>query len=258
MRQILISFLSWGFFYAHMPIEMFDQMLLLQYEVECAEDVLRVMSIGHSNRAVAETKMNERSSRSHSVLTVIVNGVSRLDGGRFHGCLHLIDLAGKSCAYTYLFLLFLWFDILHVTKHCWCTDAKHLDVGHLRGSSKRDVAMLYNILSYSIDNDASPLFHSNLQHVWKMLIRESTARTTIFSTYRKRFNYRSRRQNLPSCRTEHAMRKVVFIFWDLQTDSTSQSSTTAKKDFLQHTSFVPGYQPRSKHRDLKVEDKCTL
>ena len=65
---------------------------LMQYEVECAEDVMRVMSIGHSNRAVAETKMNERSSRSHSVLTVIVNGESKLDGGRFHGCLHLIDL----------------------------------------------------------------------------------------------------------------------------------------------------------------------
>ena len=70
--------------------------LIVQCEVQCADDVLRVMSLGHSNRAVAETKMNERSSRSHSVLTVIVNGMSKLDGSRFHGCLHLIDLAGPA------------------------------------------------------------------------------------------------------------------------------------------------------------------
>lgn len=70
--------------------------LIVQCEVQCADDVLRVMSLGHSNRAVAETKMNERSSRSHSVLTVIVNGMSKLDGSRFHGCLHLIDLAGPD------------------------------------------------------------------------------------------------------------------------------------------------------------------
>ncbi len=56
--------------------------------------MLEVMEIGARNRAVAETKMNERSSRSHSVLTVIVDGVSHVTGQRSHGCLHLIDLAG--------------------------------------------------------------------------------------------------------------------------------------------------------------------
>ncbi len=58
------------------------------------EEVLQVMEIGARNRAVAETKMNERSSRSHSVLTVIVDGISHVTGQRTHGCLHLIDLAG--------------------------------------------------------------------------------------------------------------------------------------------------------------------
>ena len=60
----------------------------------CSEDVLAVMARGAGNRAVAETKMNERSSRSHSVLTVIVDGQSSVTGAATHGCLHLIDLAG--------------------------------------------------------------------------------------------------------------------------------------------------------------------
>ena len=65
-----------------------------QVDVGSREEVMRVMEIGARNRAVAETKMNERSSRSHSVLTVIVDGLSHVTGQRTHGCLHLIDLAG--------------------------------------------------------------------------------------------------------------------------------------------------------------------
>jgi kinesin family protein C2/C3 len=67
---------------------------LLQVEVSSSQEVLEVMEIGQRNRVVAETKMNERSSRSHSVLTVIVDGISHVTGQRTHGCLHLIDLAG--------------------------------------------------------------------------------------------------------------------------------------------------------------------
>ncbi|EIE19659.1 kinesin-domain-containing protein, partial [Coccomyxa subellipsoidea C-169] len=68
----------------------------IQVDVGSREEVLEVMEIGARNRAVAETKMNERSSRSHSVLTVIVDGVSHVTGQRSHGCLHLIDLAGSE------------------------------------------------------------------------------------------------------------------------------------------------------------------
>ena len=67
----------------------------LQVKVACTQDVLNVMEIGQRNRSVAETKMNERSSRSHSVLTIIVDGLNNVTGIRTHGCLHLIDLAGK-------------------------------------------------------------------------------------------------------------------------------------------------------------------
>lgn len=69
--------------------------LVAQVEVSTTEDVLAVMVVGCRNRAVAETKMNERSSRSHSVLTVIVDGQTLATGERTHGCLHLIDLAGE-------------------------------------------------------------------------------------------------------------------------------------------------------------------
>lgn len=67
----------------------------LQVKVACTQDVLNVMEVGQRNRSVAETKMNERSSRSHSVLTIIVDGLNNVTGIRTHGCLHLIDLAGK-------------------------------------------------------------------------------------------------------------------------------------------------------------------
>ena len=70
----------------------------MQVDVSSREEVMRVMEIGARNRTVAETKMNERSSRSHSVLTVIVDGISHVTGQRTHGCLHLIDLAGLLIA----------------------------------------------------------------------------------------------------------------------------------------------------------------
>ncbi|KAK9806220.1 hypothetical protein WJX72_005827 [[Myrmecia] bisecta] len=68
----------------------------IQRPVSCTEDVLAVMEVGASNRSVAATSMNERSSRSHSVLTIIVDGINHVTGVRTHGCLHLIDLAGSE------------------------------------------------------------------------------------------------------------------------------------------------------------------
>ncbi|RMZ52520.1 hypothetical protein APUTEX25_003663 [Auxenochlorella protothecoides] len=67
-----------------------------QVTVECTEDVLRVMELGARNRAVAETRMNERSSRSHQVLTILVEGEGLNTRARTHACLHLIDLAGSE------------------------------------------------------------------------------------------------------------------------------------------------------------------
>ncbi|KAJ4974239.1 hypothetical protein NE237_007413 [Protea cynaroides] len=64
--------------------------------VKSTGDVLRLMRIGLTNRAVGSTAMNERSSRSHSVLTVHVRGTDLATGAIFRGNLHLVDLAGSE------------------------------------------------------------------------------------------------------------------------------------------------------------------
>lgn len=64
--------------------------------VKCTQDVLELMKIGQKNRAVGATALNERSSRSHSILTVHVRGKELLSGSILKGCLHLVDLAGSE------------------------------------------------------------------------------------------------------------------------------------------------------------------
>lgn len=64
--------------------------------VTSTEDVLELMRIGQKNRAVGATALNERSSRSHSVLTVHVLGRELVTGSILKGCLHLVDLAGSE------------------------------------------------------------------------------------------------------------------------------------------------------------------
>ncbi|KAM3223021.1 kinesin-like protein KIN-14F [Capsicum annuum] len=64
--------------------------------VTCTQDVLDLMRIGQKNRAVGATALNERSSRSHSILTVHVRGKELVSGSTLKGCLHLVDLAGSE------------------------------------------------------------------------------------------------------------------------------------------------------------------
>ncbi|KAH0710631.1 hypothetical protein KY284_012058 [Solanum tuberosum] len=64
--------------------------------VTCTQDVLDLMRIGQKNRAVGATALNERSSRSHSILTVHVRGRELVSGSILKGCLHLVDLAGSE------------------------------------------------------------------------------------------------------------------------------------------------------------------
>ncbi|KAL1551919.1 hypothetical protein AAHA92_12785 [Salvia divinorum] len=54
------------------------------------------MTVGLMNRAVGATALNERSSRSHSILTVHVRGVDLETNAVLRGCLHLVDLAGSE------------------------------------------------------------------------------------------------------------------------------------------------------------------
>ena len=67
-------------------------------DVAGPEDVFALMAEGEKNRAVGTTSMNERSSRSHSILTLRVE-VSQGTGGKsksLQGCLNLVDLAGSE------------------------------------------------------------------------------------------------------------------------------------------------------------------
>ncbi|KGN50095.1 kinesin-like protein KIN-14J isoform X1 [Cucumis sativus] len=66
------------------------------HPVRSTGDVLDLMKIGLTNRAVGATALNERSSRSHSVLTIHVRGVDLETDAILRGSLHLIDLAGSE------------------------------------------------------------------------------------------------------------------------------------------------------------------
>ncbi|CAH8382629.1 unnamed protein product [Eruca vesicaria subsp. sativa] len=66
------------------------------HSVRSTEDVLELMNIGLMNRTVGSTALNERSSRSHCVLSVHVRGVDVETDSVLRGSLHLVDLAGSE------------------------------------------------------------------------------------------------------------------------------------------------------------------
>ncbi|KAK4355644.1 hypothetical protein RND71_024615 [Anisodus tanguticus] len=59
-------------------------------------DVIDLMNLGQKNRSVSATALNDRSSRSHSCLTVHVQGRDLASGTILRGCMHLVDLAGSE------------------------------------------------------------------------------------------------------------------------------------------------------------------
>ncbi|EXB56920.1 hypothetical protein L484_019965 [Morus notabilis] len=66
------------------------------HPVKSTSDVIELMDIGLKNRSVGATALNERSSRSHSCVTVHVRGLDLKTGAAFLGNLHLVDLAGSE------------------------------------------------------------------------------------------------------------------------------------------------------------------
>uniref|UniRef100_A0A453HVL6 Kinesin motor domain-containing protein n=1 Tax=Aegilops tauschii subsp. strangulata TaxID=200361 RepID=A0A453HVL6_AEGTS len=64
--------------------------------VASTSDVVDLMNLGQKNRAVCSTAMNDRSSRSHSCVTVHVQGRDLTSGTVLRGCMHLVDLAGSE------------------------------------------------------------------------------------------------------------------------------------------------------------------
>uniref|UniRef100_A0A7S1NSE7 Kinesin-like protein n=1 Tax=Eutreptiella gymnastica TaxID=73025 RepID=A0A7S1NSE7_9EUGL len=66
--------------------------------VPCTDvtSVMQLLERANSNRSTAGTKCNERSSRSHSIFTLTINGHNEGTSIRTHGVLQLIDLAGSE------------------------------------------------------------------------------------------------------------------------------------------------------------------
>merc|ERR1712130_609476 len=64
--------------------------------VEASSDVYPLLSLASNNRSVGRTDCNERSSRSHSVFQLYLNGHNTETGRSTSGVLNLIDLAGSE------------------------------------------------------------------------------------------------------------------------------------------------------------------
>lgn len=60
------------------------------------EKVESVLAAAAKNRAVAATDMNARSSRSHSVFRLHIEGKNSMTGDSCKAMLNLIDLAGSE------------------------------------------------------------------------------------------------------------------------------------------------------------------
>ncbi len=60
------------------------------------QDVLDIIRTGQANRAIASTKMNAESSRSHSIFVLYLNQKNLKDGSNKQGKLYLVDLAGSE------------------------------------------------------------------------------------------------------------------------------------------------------------------
>lgn len=63
--------------------------------VSSPAEMMKVMAAGSANRSIAATRMNERSSRSHSIFCVNVEQRD-LQGNRKSGRLYFVDLAGSE------------------------------------------------------------------------------------------------------------------------------------------------------------------
>ncbi|KAI3855939.1 hypothetical protein MKX03_027483, partial [Papaver bracteatum] len=63
------------------------------HPVESVSDVLKLLQIGLAKQARCFTALNERSNRSHSILTVHVHGTDLVTKDTLRGSLHLVDLA---------------------------------------------------------------------------------------------------------------------------------------------------------------------
>ncbi|XP_061468170.1 kinesin-like protein KIFC2 [Rhineura floridana] len=69
---------------------------LTSVEVRSLCEIRKMLSLGKRNRATYSTNMNERSSRSHALLTITITSTDLASGTKATGKLNLVDLAGSE------------------------------------------------------------------------------------------------------------------------------------------------------------------
>eukprot|EP00164_Ancoracysta_twista_P001449 GFYU01001889.1.p1 GENE.GFYU01001889.1~~GFYU01001889.1.p1 ORF type:complete len:697 (-),score=145.93 GFYU01001889.1:152-2242(-) len=67
-----------------------------EVHVRSIEEVMHVFRVGARNRKIAGTKMNDRSTRGHSIFILHVKSLDPLEGKTRRGQLYLVDLAGSE------------------------------------------------------------------------------------------------------------------------------------------------------------------
>jgi len=65
-------------------------------QVQCPEDVWRLMEFGNNLRVQASTSMNPVSSRSHAIFTLEFTQTDERNGGSRKSKIHMVDLAGSE------------------------------------------------------------------------------------------------------------------------------------------------------------------
>uniref|UniRef100_A0A8R1TZ26 Kinesin motor domain-containing protein n=1 Tax=Onchocerca volvulus TaxID=6282 RepID=A0A8R1TZ26_ONCVO len=66
------------------------------HPVSCLEDALKLLQKGCQLRSRGETAMNDKSSRSHAIFTLCIEGNEAKESTMFKTKLHLVDLAGSE------------------------------------------------------------------------------------------------------------------------------------------------------------------
>lgn len=89
------------------------------FEVESEDDALSLFFLGNTNRLTSSTVMNEASSRSHAIFTIIIESKGMKEGKTVYtsGKMNFVDLAGSERVYKVgiiffiVFLLYCFYDI---------------------------------------------------------------------------------------------------------------------------------------------------
>eukprot|EP01080_Neovahlkampfia_damariscottae_P008011 gene8011-12476_t len=77
-------------------VEKVQQKDLINTKVESIDEILTCLNECLSRRSVDSTELNDRSSRSHSIFSLKIKGMNKLNQNKFEGSLNLIDLAGSE------------------------------------------------------------------------------------------------------------------------------------------------------------------